>query len=180
MQTFKDAKGRTWTLAVNVAAVKRVKSLCGVDLTEIDQGSPPLAIRLSTDVILLCDVLYSLVKLDADAISPPVTDEDFGGALGGDALRNASDALGEELTDFFQKWGRPEFAAVLRSQKTLFQKATARSFSKLDDLSLDALLTHSENERLANDPQARAAEELLSKCRRQPGNESIGLPASSA
>ena len=32
MQTFRDNAGRTWTVAIDVAAIKRVRSLIGYDL----------------------------------------------------------------------------------------------------------------------------------------------------
>ena len=35
MKTFTDNKGRTWTLEVTVATVKRVRALCRVDLNSI-------------------------------------------------------------------------------------------------------------------------------------------------
>ena len=56
MRTFVDNAGRTWTVAVNVDAIKRVRTLCNVNLLEIVEGD--LLGRLANDPILLCDVLY--------------------------------------------------------------------------------------------------------------------------
>jgi hypothetical protein len=44
MRTFIDNAGRTWTLQINVAAVKRVRGLVNIDLYKlIDDGMEPLA-----------------------------------------------------------------------------------------------------------------------------------------
>lgn len=55
MKTFNDNAGRTWTIAVNVDAVKRVRDLLGEDLLDVKQ----ILERLTIDPILLCDVVYS-------------------------------------------------------------------------------------------------------------------------
>ena len=55
--------------------------------------------QLSTDPILLCDVVYVLCKPEADQQN--VTDEQFGQAMAGDAIEHATTALLEELVDFF-------------------------------------------------------------------------------
>ncbi|MBX3399546.1 MAG: hypothetical protein KF873_12455 [Gemmataceae bacterium] len=99
MQSFRDNAGRAWTVAINVAAVKRVRGLVGVDLYKlIDDGFKPLA-ALVGDPVQLADVLYCLCKDEADAKS--ISDEDFGRALAGDAITLAADAFVEELIDFF-------------------------------------------------------------------------------
>jgi hypothetical protein len=99
MHTFTDNAGRTWTVAINVAAVKRVRGLVGIDLYKlVDEGFKPLA-ALIADPVELADVLYCLCKDEADAKN--VTDEDFGRALAGDAITLAADAFVEELIDFF-------------------------------------------------------------------------------
>ena len=63
MKTFRDNKRRVWTLEVNVAAIKRVRGLCKVDLNsivEVDSENRPTARlleQLSSDPVLLVDVL---------------------------------------------------------------------------------------------------------------------------
>src|SRR5262245_29421790 len=99
MHTFNDNAGRNWTVAINVAAVKRVRGLVGVDVYKlVDDGFKPMAALLS-DPVQLVDVLYCLCKEEADARK--VSDEDFGRALGGDAIHHAAEAFVEELIDFF-------------------------------------------------------------------------------
>jgi hypothetical protein len=99
MHTFKDNADRTWTLTINVAAIKRVRGLVSVDLYKlVDDGFKPLA-ALVSDPVQLADVLYCLCKEEAD--TKQITDEDFGRALAGDAITLAADAFVEELIDFF-------------------------------------------------------------------------------
>jgi hypothetical protein len=99
MQSFKDNADRTWTVAINVTAIKRVRGLLGIDLYKlVDDGFKPLA-DLMADPVQLVDVLYCLCKEEADARQ--ISDEDFGRALGGDVISVAADAFVEELIAFF-------------------------------------------------------------------------------
>jgi len=96
MKTFTDNAGRTWTIAINVDAIKRVRGLLDVDLLDILDGQ--LIERLYRDPVLLCDVVYAVCKPEADAKG--VSDEDFGRAMAGDAIEHATKALLEELVGF--------------------------------------------------------------------------------
>jgi len=99
MHPFKDTKGRDWQLEITVAAVKRVRSLTGVDCYKlIDDKLQPL-VDLMGDPVRLCDVLFALVQRQAQ--QQGLTDEDFGAALGGDVLGAAAEAFVQELVDFF-------------------------------------------------------------------------------
>jgi len=96
MKTFNDNAGRTWTIAINVDAIKRVRSLLEVDLLEIVEGK--LIEKLIRDPVLLCDVVYAVCKPEADAKG--VSDEEFGRAMAGDAIEHATKALLEDLVGF--------------------------------------------------------------------------------
>ena len=119
MAQFTDNAGHTWIVTLNVDVVKRVRSLCGLDL--LDVGS---LTRLAEDPVLLCDVVYAVCKSQAD--DAEVTDEDFGRAMAGDAIEAASAALVEEISNFFPS----RLRGVLK-------KATAK-MSKLQDVMLEA------------------------------------------
>jgi hypothetical protein len=112
MKTFKDAANRTWTIAVNIAAVSRVRKLLDVDLLAPHEGEPPLVARLHGDVVLLVNVIYVLCKPEADALK--VTDEQFGEAMGGEAAYLAYEAFMEEWADFFRQLHRGELETVIR------------------------------------------------------------------
>jgi hypothetical protein len=62
MRTFTDNAGRTWTIAINVALVKRVRGALNLDLFKLlDEGARPLG-ELLADPVRLADVLFCLCK----------------------------------------------------------------------------------------------------------------------
>ena len=147
MKTFTDNAGKTWTVALTIDAAKRVKSLLGVNLLALDEPlsaetsakAEPLITRLGTDVIMLCDVIYALVKLQADAAE--VTDTEFGRALGGDAILAAQTAFYEELIDFFRKLGRADLAKAVESQRRMIELAVQRIETRIERFDLEAAVT---------------------------------------
>ena len=123
MKSFTDNLGRTWTLVVNVAAIKRVRALCGVDLNaivEIDKDNNPTAElleRLSSDPVLLVDVLYAVCKTECD--QKGVSDEEFGAAMAGDAIEQATAALLDEVVDFFPTAKRAALQKILAATRRI-------------------------------------------------------------
>lgn len=113
MRTFKDNAGRTWTISLTVAAVKRVRDLAKIDLLDLANGR--VLERLVADPVTLCDALYAACKPQADAEG--ITDEAFGEAMAGDAIEHASKALVEELIQFFPN--ARERAALSRVVRTM-------------------------------------------------------------
>jgi hypothetical protein len=138
MKTFTDSFGQTWTVALNIGAVKRLKGLLGVDIMNLHEGDPPLISRLGTDVILVCDVIFALVKPQADQLG--VTDEQFAAGLGGEAILAAHTAFYEELTSFFQNLGRPDMAKAVTTQGRLIEKAVALAMAKIEALNAEKMV----------------------------------------
>ena len=136
MRTFVDNAGRTWTVAVSVDSIKRVKSLLSVNLLDAIEGK--LIEQLASDPVLLCDVIYVLCKPEADARN--VSDEEFGRAMAGDAIDNATTALLEELVDFFPSGKRQVLAKAMAKLKTFQTKAIEAASKRLDDPRLDQQL----------------------------------------
>ncbi len=151
MKSFTDNAGRLWTLAVNVAAIKRVRAICDVDLNsivEMDADNKPsakLLERLSTDPVLLVDVLYAVCKPEADAKN--IGDEDFGRAMAGDAIDHATAALLDEIIDFFPEAKREAFKKILSATRRFEAIARKRMETLLADRSFEDSLV-SELERL--------------------------------
>ena len=150
MKTFIDNAGRTWTVQINVDAIKRVRALAGVNLLEViaPAGSQEsLLQRLVGDPILLCDCVYALCKPEADVRK--VTDEDFGRAMGGDAIDSATTALLEELVDFFPQAKRRVLSKALAKLQKLENAALTAVEMRLDSPELErqmaARLTELEN-----------------------------------
>jgi hypothetical protein len=138
MRTFQDNAGRTWTVALSIWTVKRVRDVLGVDLLDLggqtvwptrtregEQLPGNLLSRLIADPILLVDVLYVACKDQADAAG--VTDEQFGRAMAGDSIDAATRAFLEELADF-----TPSPRDRARARKVL--AATWRMIDKAQDV----------------------------------------------
>ncbi len=127
MRTFQDSAGRTWTIAVSVDTVKRVRDLLKEDLLDIERTLP----RLLLDPILLCDCVYSICKPQADAEN--VSDVDFARAMAGDAIAHAKAALVEELVDFFPEQSQREtLRLAIEKYGQLNQRAAALVKAKLE------------------------------------------------
>ncbi len=126
MAAFTDAENRTWVVQINVDVIKRVRALLDVDLLDMVNGR--LFGRLASDPVLLCDVLYAVCKPQADEHG--VSDEDFGRAMVGDVIEQATEALLEELANFFPSRTGQVLRQMLQKMKTLeemvLDAATAR------------------------------------------------------
>ena len=133
MHTFNDTQGRTWTVTINVDAIRRVRALLNINLLETIEGK--LLERLVTDPVLLCDILFALVQPQAEA--KQVSDEDFGRALGGDVLDHATTALLEELVDFFPSGRRLVFRKALEKLKQLEGLALETATRRLESSELE-------------------------------------------
>ena len=134
MKTFNDNAGRTWTIAINVDAIKRVRSLLDVDLLEIVDGK--LIERLICDPVLLCDVVYAVCKPEADA--KDMSDEEFGRAMAGDAIEHATRALLEDLAGFSPSpRDRANLTRVLETTYRVMDKARDMVEAKLNSNELE-------------------------------------------
>jgi hypothetical protein len=142
MRVFKDNAGRSWTIAIHVAAVKRVRGLLSLDLYSLlDERFAGLA-KLLADPVDFVDVLYVLCKDDADRLG--ITDEDFGRAMAGDSIEHARNAFLEEYADFFPD---PRVRAGLRKVMAASAKVRDRMMSLMESR-LDAIDPDSEAEKL--------------------------------
>jgi len=139
MKTFTDNAGRTWTLSLTIDSAKRVRDLLSINLLEPEAGDPPLITRLGTDEFLLCDVLYCLIKPQTDSLN--ISSEQFGQALGGDAILAAQNAFYDEAVDFFQKRGRTDRAKAAATQQKMINLAIEQVTQKLGQIDLDKKLT---------------------------------------
>jgi hypothetical protein len=136
MHTFTDTQGRIWTIAITIDTVKRVRALTGTDLLSVASGD--LLERLSTDAVLLADVLYAVVKPEADA--KQVNDADFGRALAGDAIGNATTALLEDIVDFFPAPKRALLAKALGKMNDVQSAALELASQRLDAVAVNDLV----------------------------------------
>lgn len=134
MPTFTDTAGRAWTVELNIAAVKRVRSLTGTDLLEVLGGK--LIDRLISDPVLLVDVLFAVLKPEADAKG--VGDEDFGRGMAGDAIDQATQALLQAIVSFCPSpKDRAALGRVLEATNKALDRARDVVTARLDGGELD-------------------------------------------
>lgn len=138
MKTFRDATETEWVLSITTGAIKRVLGLTGENLANMAAGDPPLMTRLGADVILLCDVIYALIKPQADERA--VTDEEFGRRLDGAAIARAHAAFWEEIADFFRGIGRADVVSALAKQVAIVSAAIGMTSTRIEAINVDRLL----------------------------------------
>ncbi len=134
MKTFTDNAGRAWTVTLNVAALKRVRSLAQVDLLDLQGGR--VFERLFGDPVTLCDVLYAVCKPEADKAQ--VSDEDFGRSMAGDAIEHATRALIAELIAFFPNpRERAALSRVVQAMDAAMDRARTLAERRIESGELD-------------------------------------------
>jgi hypothetical protein len=169
MRTFCDNAARTWTVQINVDAIKRVRDLAQVNLLEVVEGK--LLERLISDPVLLCDVIYCVCKPEADAKA--IADTDFGRAMAGDAIDSATTALLEELVDFFPQGKRRVLSKALAKLKALETAALTAVETRLDSPELEKRMA-------AQLAELAEAPPPVPPPTSSPGNSSGSAPESSA
>lgn len=137
MHGFTDGKGRVWELAIDVAAVKRVRALLEIDLYEVATGPGAQALAaLITDPCKLVDVLFALCRDQAQRQN--VSDEDFGRGFAGDSLQAAAESFLEELIDFFpDRKGRENLRLLIAKGKAVGERLRQRAEKELTALDPD-------------------------------------------
>ncbi len=134
MSQFTDNKGTTWDLPITVEAMKRVKTALGIDLGNIHLGNPPQSTQLDTDIVLLIDVIYVLLRPQAEAKG--ITDAEFGESLGGDAAFAAREAFWRSLIDFFQRFHRTDAVAAIQKQNELVSEVIREATELIEAISV--------------------------------------------
>ncbi|MEK6798709.1 MAG: hypothetical protein AABZ12_07080 [Planctomycetota bacterium] len=112
-------------------------------------------------MILLRDVIFALIKPQADTAG--VTDEQFGAALGGEAILAAQTALYEELVHFFRGLGRNDLAKAVEAQRRMIDMAVQRIETRIDKLDLEAAIETTLGESFTNSPASSASTSTISR-----------------
>jgi len=171
MKTFTDNAGRTWTVALNVTTLKRVKSLCGVDVLDSVNDGGKLLNRLSSDPVLLCDVIFALCK--DQAVAKEISDQDFGCAMAGDSIESATTAFLEELVDFFRGEKRKTLQRSIARVARYEEKFLKAVQLKLEDPKMDEAV-----DRVIERMNARMDQAVERVLDSTPGDSSGSAPAS--
>lgn len=140
MRKFKDRLDREWIVEINVSAVRRVERITGINLLKIldkaNDGSTLLG-RIGSDPLTLIDVLFALVKPDADKAG--VDQDSFDRAFSGDVLLDSRNALLEELTLFFpDQRVRNLIASLVRQNEKVADMVATGSMDALESLDIEA------------------------------------------
>jgi hypothetical protein len=146
---FKDNADRQWSIEINIAALKRVRALLGVDLLEVIHGV--LLDRLIRDPVLLCDVVYAVCKPQTDEHG--ISDEEFGRAMAGDAIDHATQALLEELVSFCPSpRDRQNLGRVLEAARTAMDRARDLLSARIESGDLDRIANQAIDHAMAPGP----------------------------
>lgn len=162
MSKFTDEAKNEWHLSVTVGTLRRVRERTKVDLMEIADPKASLVARLSSSPELLVDVIFAVIKPQADELGVSATE--FDELVAGDSVAAATDALIEAVVDFFpHARGRGNLRAI-------YQKSRA-AVDALADLGAEAIESGEID---------RAIDEALSDVRQAiSGASSTDAPASS-
>ena len=98
----------------------------GFDLLSEDVGE--MVGSLAVDPVLLCDVIFVLVSDQAERNN--ITDEDFGESMAGEAIGKATEALLDEIVDFFP----PRKRKVLRMALDKMEEAQALLMTRAEEM----------------------------------------------
>lgn len=147
MKSFTDTLGREWKIDLTIGAMKRVKDELGLDLlaphekpgesaderakSKLFKGRRALLVSvLNSDPSLLIDVICQIIAPQMEA--KKVTGDDFAESLGGDAAYQAYRAFHDEWSDFFQKFHRPDAAAMVLKHLEMIEAESKRDVAMVE------------------------------------------------
>jgi len=157
MPKFQDLKKRDWDLTISTATIKRVRTLITVDLLECLLDKNSLIDRMALDPVLLVDVIYCICKPAADA--KDISDTEFGEAMGGDVIENATGAFLEALVDFFPGARKELLRRAIAIREMITKKVEAKATEMLKEIDHNAvdrainILFEKHGELLTNSPE---------------------------
>jgi len=132
MQKFIDRRGRVWIVDIDNTTLRRVKALTDVRLLDAIDGD--LISQLSSDPLILGDVLFAICKPQAD--QQDVDDDSFAEGLAGDAIDEACKAMVDALVAYFPESRRRLLRKAADKQKMIETRGLAAIEKRLDDPNL--------------------------------------------
>jgi len=132
MQKFIDRRGRVWIVDIDNTTLRRVKALTDVRLLDAIDGD--LISQLSSDPLILGDVLFAICKPQAD--QQDVGDESFAEGLAGDSIDEACKALVDALVAYFPESRRRLLRKAADKQRMIETRGLAAIEKRLDDPNL--------------------------------------------
>ena len=164
MQIFKDRDGREWQIVLNVFQMKRVRAALGLDLVNVIELEKDGTVKvdmidkIANDPCLLVDILWVLVQEQAKVLN--VTDEQFGTALAGDAIENATKAFLDELVDFFPGARRLFLKKAVELARKFGTESNAVLEKALEDPELESRVRESMNSSTSSPESSESTPDL--------------------
>lgn len=133
MASFKDLNGREWTIELDAPTVRQIRTECGgIDLLGDDGKAYD---RMYDDPLLLCDVLWSILKDEAQAAG--IDGKQFFKAVKGDPFEFALAAIQKAITDFFPSQRRKLLETVAEKNAKFREAGMAEALKRLSDPDLE-------------------------------------------
>ena len=132
MKTFSDGKSQ-WSIEINVGSIKRVLADTGLNLSlphEPDADGRTLAERLVFDMVLQVDVIWSLVRLQAESSFMEM--DDFLNKMKPELMLAAQEAFQSDWIDFFQKMNSPVQAKIIQQAREMRQQLQTTGLEQVD------------------------------------------------
>lgn len=136
MNTFTDGKGRNWEIVIDVAQVKKLRSVLNVDIDAV--ATKDGYAKVFSDIVLFIDVIYVLCQNECKARG--LTDEDFGKGMVGNPLDGAKNAFMEAVADFFPEYRRKILRAMMAKAQTMEAESMTKALGIIDNLKLEDLI----------------------------------------
>jgi len=129
MGTFRDCKGDTWEIVVDIPTVKRVRSLAGVDLLNVAINAKQASVYASmSDPVTFAEIVYAICK--PEATQRGLSDEDFARRLDID-VEELAELILREIAGFFQRRNQGKAADLVLWQVEKSKQAAAKMQQQL-------------------------------------------------
>lgn len=156
MHSFEDKEGTEWRINVDFNQVRVTRKTLGIDLLTLygdgENGAGGALQKLSEDTFVLIDTLFVLCRQQAEDAG--IDGEAFAGLLDGDSIENATDALMEELCDFFPSTRADSLRVLLEKSRAAGELQMGQAQKKLDELTPEKLLELAEEESPGETPSS--------------------------
>lgn len=117
MKTFTDSNGREWVFTIDVAAIKRMRDIAGVDILSNSNAENSAFLQMAENPVMLVDAIYAVCKKEVEARG--MDQETFSAGITGDVIESATSALLDAIIDFFPTARRNVLKTALEKLRAL-------------------------------------------------------------
>jgi hypothetical protein len=151
MATFQDNLSRTWHIDITVIELKKLKDEFQLDLGECASRENKILAQLSTNTVLLVDVLSCLLEEQIKHLG--LNERQFAQGIVGAGITKALDALVEAIINFSQPREGQVLRAMWNKLEATKELATERVLGRMEELDVDQLVTQQIDEALKTLPR---------------------------